>query len=100
MTDVFATTERTTASRLRDRVNYQRATAYAILDEAYHCHVAYTVDDPRTGTAQPRMLPTLHVRVDDTLYLHGSTGSGPMLAARGRDGLDVCVTVTQLDGLV
>ena len=46
------------------------------------------------------MLPTLHVRVGDTLYLHGSTGSRPLLAARGDDGLPVCVAVTLLDGLV
>jgi len=45
------------------------------------------------------MLPTLHARVGDTLYLHGSTGSRPMLAARA-EGLPVCVTVTHLDGLV
>ena len=89
----FAPTERTTPTRKRDRASYERATAYAILDEAYHCHVAFVVD------GEPRMLPTLHARVGDTLYLHGSTGSRPMLAARA-EGLPVCVTVTQLDGLV
>ena len=46
------------------------------------------------------MLPTLHVRVDDTVYLHGSTGGRPLLAARGPDGLPVCLSVTLLDGLV
>jgi nitroimidazol reductase NimA-like FMN-containing flavoprotein (pyridoxamine 5'-phosphate oxidase superfamily)/RimJ/RimL family protein N-acetyltransferase len=89
----FAPTARTTASRKRDRVSYQRATAYAILDEAYHCHLAFVVD------GEPRMLPTLHARVGDTLYLHGSTGSRPMVAARV-EGLPICVTVTHLDGLV
>ena len=80
--------------RKRDRASYERATAYAILDEAYHCHLGFVVD------GEPRVLPTLHARVDDTLYVHGSTGSGPLLAARGADGLPVCVTVTHLDGLV
>src|SRR5690606_39165836 len=61
--------------------------------EAYHCHLGIIVD------GEPRILPTLHVRVDDTLYVHGSTGSGPLLAARDA-GLPVCVTVTHLDGLV
>ncbi|MEV0729092.1 bifunctional pyridoxamine 5'-phosphate oxidase family protein/GNAT family N-acetyltransferase [Polymorphospora sp. NPDC050346] len=90
----YPQTPRTTASRIRDRIAYERATAHAILDEAHHCTLAFTVD------GEPRALPTLHVRVDDTLYLHGSTGSRPLLAARGPAGLPVCVTVTLLDGLV
>jgi RimJ/RimL family protein N-acetyltransferase/nitroimidazol reductase NimA-like FMN-containing flavoprotein (pyridoxamine 5'-phosphate oxidase superfamily) len=109
---MYAKTDRTTANRDRGRVDYRRATAHAILDEAYHCALGFTVD------GEPRVLPTLHVRVGDTLYLHGSTGSRPLLAARpgrrsgaardngdnadldGDAGLPVCVTVTQLDGLV
>jgi RimJ/RimL family protein N-acetyltransferase/nitroimidazol reductase NimA-like FMN-containing flavoprotein (pyridoxamine 5'-phosphate oxidase superfamily) len=98
--DEFAPTDRTTASRDRGRVSYQRATAYAVLDEAYHCHLGFAVTDPDTGVAEPRILPTLHVRVGDTLYLHGSTGSRPLLAARSRQGLPVCITVTHLDGIV
>lgn len=91
---MYAKTDRTTANRDRGRVGYERATAHAILDEAYHCALAFTVQ------SEPRVLPTLHVRVDDTLYLHGSTGSRPLLAARGPAGLPVCVTATLLDGLV
>lgn len=90
----YAPTDRTTASRGRDRVSYDRRAAHAILDEALVCHLGFTVD------GQPRVLPSLHVRVDDTLYLHGSTGSRPLLAARTPTGLPVCVTVTILDGLV
>ncbi|SCG52443.1 bifunctional pyridoxamine 5'-phosphate oxidase family protein/GNAT family N-acetyltransferase [Micromonospora halophytica] len=91
---MYAPTARTTASRSRDRMSYDRAAAHAVLDEAYHCVLGFTVD------GEPRLLPTLHVRVGDTLYLHGSTGSRPLLAARGDAGLRVCVTVTLLDGLV
>ncbi|WP_422752776.1 bifunctional pyridoxamine 5'-phosphate oxidase family protein/GNAT family N-acetyltransferase [Micromonospora sp. WMMD708] len=91
---MYAPTARTTASRSRDRMSYDRATAHAVLDEAYHCVLGFVVD------GEPRLLPTLHVRVGDTLYLHGSTGSRPLLAARGDAGLPVCVTVTLLDGLV
>ncbi|MDT0532487.1 bifunctional pyridoxamine 5'-phosphate oxidase family protein/GNAT family N-acetyltransferase [Micromonospora sp. DSM 115977] len=90
---MYAPTDRTTASRSRDRMSYDEAAAHAILDEAYDCALGFTVD------GEPRVLPTLHVRVGDTLYLHGSTGSRPLLAARG-DGLPVCVAVTLLDGLV
>ncbi|MDT5025469.1 MAG: hypothetical protein QOE61_1895, partial [Micromonosporaceae bacterium] len=48
MTDTFPQTARTTASRDRDRVSYQRATANAIIDEAYLCHLGFTV-----GFAEP-----------------------------------------------
>ena len=94
MTDTFAPTARTTPSRLRDRASYERATAYAILDEAYYCHLGFVVD------GEPRVLPTLHVRVADALYLHGSTGARALLAARTPQGLLLCVTVTHLDALV
>ncbi|MFF0154189.1 bifunctional pyridoxamine 5'-phosphate oxidase family protein/GNAT family N-acetyltransferase [Micromonospora sp. NPDC005203] len=90
---MYAPTARTTPHRSRDKMTYDRAAAHAVLDEAYHCAFGFTVD------GQPRVLPTLHVRIGDTLYLHGSTGSRPLLAARD-DGLEVCVTVTLLDGLV
>ena len=90
----FPQTPRTTALRDRARIGYDRDAAHAIIDEAHHCHLSFVVD------GQPRLLPTLIVRIDDTVYLHGSTGSRPLLAARGPDGLDVCVAVTHLDGLV
>ncbi|MGB6764017.1 pyridoxamine 5'-phosphate oxidase family protein, partial [Mycobacterium sp.] len=49
----------------------------------------------------PVVLPTTHVRLGEILYLHGSTGSGPMLAAAGSpNGLPVCITFTLVDGLV
>ena len=91
---MYPPTSRTTANRDRGRISYDRAAAHAILDEAYHCALGFTVD------GEPRILPTLHVRIDDTLYLHGSTGSRPLLAARGPDGLRVCVSVTLLDALI
>jgi nitroimidazol reductase NimA-like FMN-containing flavoprotein (pyridoxamine 5'-phosphate oxidase superfamily) len=89
----FPQTERTAPHRKRDRVSYERVVADAILDEALYCHVGFVVD------GAPRVLPTVHARVDETLYLHGSTGAGAMLAARG-EGLPICVTVTHLDALV
>ncbi|SCF29382.1 bifunctional pyridoxamine 5'-phosphate oxidase family protein/GNAT family N-acetyltransferase [Micromonospora chokoriensis] len=90
---MYPPTARTTPHRSRERMSYDEAAAHAVLDEAYDCALGFTVD------GQPRVLPTLHVRIGDTLYLHGSTGSRPLLAARG-DGLPVCVAVTVLDGLV
>ena len=48
----FTRTSRTTPSRKRDRVSYERVTAYAIIDEALYCHVGFVVD------GSPRVLPT------------------------------------------
>jgi nitroimidazol reductase NimA-like FMN-containing flavoprotein (pyridoxamine 5'-phosphate oxidase superfamily) len=91
----YAPTERTVPTRYRERARYDRATVHGILDEALFCHVGVV------GDAGPVVLPTMHVRLGETLYLHGSTGSGPMLAAAGApEGLPVCVTATLVDGLV
>ena len=66
---------------------------HAVLDEAIVCHVGFVVD------GRPVVLPQLHARLGEVLYLHGSTGARALDAARG-DGLQVCVTATLLDGLV
>ncbi|MFG2036909.1 bifunctional pyridoxamine 5'-phosphate oxidase family protein/GNAT family N-acetyltransferase [Dactylosporangium sp. NPDC048998] len=76
-----------------ERASYDVELAHAVLDEAYVCHLGFVAG------GEPRVLPTLHARVGDTLYLHGSTGSRPLLAARD-GGLPVCVAVTVIDGLV
>ena len=94
MSDLYTPTERTTPTRKRDRMTYERDAAHAILDEAYDCSVAFVVD------GEPRVLPTLHVRVGDTLYLHGSSGGRFGLAGRGDNGVQVCVSVTLLDALI
>jgi RimJ/RimL family protein N-acetyltransferase/nitroimidazol reductase NimA-like FMN-containing flavoprotein (pyridoxamine 5'-phosphate oxidase superfamily) len=94
MSDLYPATARTTATRARQLMSYDRATAHAILDEAYDCSVGIVAD------GEPRVLPTLHVRIDDTLYLHGSSGGRFGLTARGDDGVKVCVSVTLLDGFV
>lgn len=90
MTSTYQPTSRTEVRRLPERASYDRATVDAILDEGFICHVAFTID------GQPYALPTGYARVGATLYLHGSTGSRLGL----RPGMDVCVTVTLLDGLV
>jgi nitroimidazol reductase NimA-like FMN-containing flavoprotein (pyridoxamine 5'-phosphate oxidase superfamily) len=75
-----------------ERGVYDRETIDAILDEALFCHVGFVHD------GQPFVIPTIHARAGDVLYLHGSPASR-MLREIG-DGIDVCVTVTLLDGLV
>ena len=83
---------RTTVKRHADRAVYERRTVEAILDEALYCHVAVVVD------GSPRAIPTIHARVGDTLYIHGSNASRTLRAVKG--GAELCVVVTLLDGLV
>jgi uncharacterized protein len=91
----YPPTPRTVPTRYRERVRYDRATVHGILDEALICHVGYL------NQGRAVVLPTTHARLGETLYLHGSTGSGPMLAAAAApQGLPLCVTVTLVDGLV
>ncbi|MFF4582353.1 pyridoxamine 5'-phosphate oxidase family protein [Streptomyces sp. NPDC001389] len=91
----YAPTERTVPSRSRHRARYDRETVHAILDQSYLCHLGFVRD------GAPVVLPTLYGRVGETLYVHGSTGSRPLLAAGREDpGLPVCLTVTHVDGLV
>src|SRR5947209_13754958 len=89
-------TPRTPVRRLPARGAYNRDTIDAILDEAYICHVGFIVPDEDGG--QPFVIPTIHARVGDTLYFHGSAASRMLRSLR--DGVDACVTVTLLDGLV
>jgi hypothetical protein len=86
----YRPTARTRIRRLPERAAYDRATVHAILDEGFLCHVGFVEDQ------QPYVIPTGFVRVDETVYLHGSTGSRIGL----RPGMPVCVTITLLDGIV
>jgi uncharacterized protein len=89
---VIKPTKRTRLARRRDRGSYERETINAILDEAFICHVGFQVD------AQPYVVPTVHARIGERLYIHGSVASR-MLKSLDQ-GINVCVTVTLLDGLV
>lgn len=88
-----APSKRTQVHRHPERGDYDRATIDQILDEALICHVAWV--DPEGG---PRCLPTIHARIDDTVYVHGSRGARPWKAFR--DGAEVCLVSTIVDGLV
>lgn len=85
-------TKRTTLKRLPKRGEYDRASVYAILDEGFICHVGFVVDE------KPFVIPTGYARVGDQLFIHGSRASR-MLRTLG-EGVEVCVTVTLVDGLV
>ena len=85
-------THRSTLTRKKDRAATDRAALYEVLDEALICHLGLVLN------GSPVVLPTGYGRDGDTLYLHGSPGSGNLRAAM--TGIDVCVTVTLVDGIV
>jgi uncharacterized protein len=87
-----APTDRTRVRRTPQRGAYERDTIDAILDETLISHVGFVHD------AHPVVIPTLHARLGDRLYLHGSAASR-MLRTLLR-GIPVCVTATLVDGLV
>lgn len=88
----FPQTDRTKLKRLPKRGHYDRDTVNGILDEGFICHVGFVVD------GHPFVIPTGYARVDDNLYIHGSQASRMLRTLAG--GVDVCVTVTLVDGLV
>ncbi len=88
----FSKTERTTLKRLPARGVYDRDLIYRILDEGFVCHVGFVVE------GRPFVIPTGYARDGDKLYLHGSQASRMLRTLQ--PGVDACVTVTLLDGLV
>ena len=90
--DVLAPTDRTTVRRKRERGSHDRALIEQVLDEGLVCHVGFTTE------RGPVVLPMTYARVDDQLYIHGAAGNDMLRNLAG--GVDVCVTVTLLDGLV
>ena len=90
--NTYTPTQRTKVRRLSKRAVYDKAQVHAILDEGFLCHVGFTQD------GQPFVIPTLYARSGETLYMHGS-GASRMLKTLAQ-GVDVCLTVTLVDGYV
>ncbi|GAA1317688.1 pyridoxamine 5'-phosphate oxidase family protein [Pseudonocardia xinjiangensis] len=84
-------TPRSTITRLRERARSAQGDLYAVLDAGLVCHLGLVRD------GAPVVLPTGYGRIDDTVYVHGSTGAGYLRIA---DGAPICLTVTHLDGVV
>src|SRR5690349_15154210 len=88
----YARTERTRVFRKPGRGSYDRELVHSILDEALVCHVGFVQD------GQPYVIPTIHAREGETLFLHGAVGNRTLKALAG--GAPCCVTATLVDGLV
>ena len=78
--------------RVPQRGHYDRETINRILDKAFYCHVGFVHE------GYPVVIPTAFGRRDDEIYIHGSTASRMMKNLS--EGLDICITVTALTGLV
>jgi uncharacterized protein len=85
--------ERVRLKRKRERGSYDRAEIDAILDEALIAHLGIADEH-----GQPLVIPTLHARKGDVVYLHGSTASRTLRALTA--GAPACLTVSLIDGLV
>jgi len=92
MSQSVAPSERTRVRRVPQRGAYDRPLIDAILDEALTCHVGLVSD------AQPFVIPTIHWRIGDELYIHGSAAS--RMIEQGVSGAPLCITVTLIDGVV
>ena len=85
-------TQRTILKRLPKRGSHERDVINQILDEGFICHIGFAID------GQPFVIPTGYARAGDKLFIHGSQASRMLRALK--EGIDACVTVTLIDGLV
>jgi uncharacterized protein len=88
----MTTRPRARVTRMPSRADYERETIEAILDEAIVSHVGTVGPE-----GHPVVIPTLHARAGDWLYIHGSAAS-PTL--RRAEQAEICLAATLLDGLV
>ena len=92
MTAAGASSPRGRVRRLPERAAYDADTIAEILDAGLVAHLGFVVD------GQPYVIPTLHARVGDAVYVHGAAAGRAVrtLAA----GSPACLTVSLLDGIV
>jgi nitroimidazol reductase NimA-like FMN-containing flavoprotein (pyridoxamine 5'-phosphate oxidase superfamily) len=90
--EAFARSPLSEVRRNPEAARYDRDSVYAILDAALYCHVGFIVD------GRPVVIPTIHDRVGDLLYLHGSRSNRMLRHMTGPAG--ACVAATVFDGLV
>ena len=81
-----APSARTRVRRVHDRAAYDRATIDAVLDAGLICHLGFVHE------GQPFVIPTLHARIGDRLYVHGSAASRTLRTLS--EGVPACATVT------
>jgi len=91
MAEQHAPSVRTTVKRGKNRAEYSQEEIKTILRSGIIAHVGVATDDG------PIVLPMAYGLRGDDILIHGSVANAMM---RGGRGLDVCITVTIVDGLV
>ena len=87
-----APSPRARVRRLPERGRYDHEAIESVLDAALVAHLGFVSD------GQPFVIPTLHARVGEHVYVHGSAASRTLRTLSG--GIAACLTVTLLDGIV
>ena len=85
MTVAKAPSPRSRVRRIPKRAAYDAATIAAVLDAGVVAHLGFVVD------GLPYVIPTLHARVGDPIYIHGSGASRAIRALA--TGAPACLTV-------
>jgi nitroimidazol reductase NimA-like FMN-containing flavoprotein (pyridoxamine 5'-phosphate oxidase superfamily) len=84
-------TERTKLNRISHKASHDVSDLYSILDDNLVAHVGLVQD------GLPIVIPMAYGRVDDIIYLHGSSGSRLMRLLEVEP--EVCVSITELRAL-
>jgi nitroimidazol reductase NimA-like FMN-containing flavoprotein (pyridoxamine 5'-phosphate oxidase superfamily) len=84
-------TERTKLNRISYKASHEVSDLYSILDNNLVAHVGLVQD------GRPLVIPMAYGRIDDIIYLHGSSGSRLMRLLANQP--DVCVSITELTAL-
>ena len=90
----MTTDEKFHVQRHSDREVHDRLNINGLLDSQYVAHVGFI--DPDINA--PFVIPMGFARDENRILIHGSTGSRIMMAIA--TGIDLCVTVTQLNAIV
>ena len=85
-------TKRSEINRAPSRGYYDKKTIYQIIDESNYCYISFIQNK------EPFIIPTIHARIKDKLYFHGSKTS--RLLHHIADGNPVCIAMTIFDGFV
>jgi len=81
----------TRVRRIPEKARYDEVTIHAIFDEATFCNVTAVID----GVAMA--LPTMHIRRNNTIYVHANKSNALLRAALTAG--TTCVTATIYDGV-
>ena len=84
-------TEKTKLNRISHKASDSISDLHSVLDDNLVAHVGIIFD------GAPLVIPMAYGRIDNRLYLHGSSGSRLMRALT--ENPQVCVSITELNGI-